>query len=74
MNIKAQIKAYRITLLGIGIGAISGWLYWYFVGCQDGVCTIKSDPLNMTFYGALMGGLLFDMLRSYLKDKKARKN
>jgi hypothetical protein len=54
-------KALLITGIGIVLGAIAGYLYYHFVGCASGTCAITSKPLNSTLYGALMGGLLFNM-------------
>ena len=53
------IKKYKLTLIGILIGAMGGYLYYYFIGCSSGSCSITSQPLNSTLYGAMMGGLLF---------------
>lgn len=53
-------KAIMITGTGIVAGAIAGYLYYYFVGCA-GTCSITSKPLNSSLYGALMGGLVFNM-------------
>lgn len=60
------IIKYKLTIIGIIIGAIGGYLYYYFVGCASGTCAITSKPLNSTLYGALMGGLL---LNTFQKDK-----
>ncbi len=54
-------KAILITGIGIVVGAISGYLYYFYVGCASGTCAIKSKLLNSTLYGALMGGLVFNM-------------
>jgi hypothetical protein len=54
-------KAIIITAIGIVVGAISGYLYYFYVGCLSGTCAITSKPLNSTLYGALMGGLVFNM-------------
>ena len=54
-------KAIIITATGIIIGAIAGYLYYFYVGCVTGTCAITSKPLNSSLYGALMGGLLFNM-------------
>ena len=54
-------KAILITGIGIVVGAIAGYLYYFYVGCVTGSCTITSKPLNSTLYGALMGGLVFNM-------------
>lgn len=54
-------KAIYITSIGIIFGAISGYLYYHFIGCASGTCMITSKPLNATLYGSLFGGLLFNM-------------
>jgi hypothetical protein len=54
-------KAILITAIGIIIGAISGYLYYFYIGCASGTCAITSKPLNSTLYGALMGGLVFNL-------------
>jgi hypothetical protein len=54
-------KAILITGIGVVVGAIAGYLYYYYVGCASGSCAITSKPLNSTLYGAAMGGLVFNM-------------
>jgi hypothetical protein len=58
-----MIKKNILTILGITVGAIGGYLYYHFVGCDSGTCAITSKPLNSTLYGALMGGLLFNIFK-----------
>ena len=55
-------KALLLTGIGIAIGALAGYAYYFYVGCASGACAITSKPLNSTLYGALMGGLIFNML------------
>ena len=64
-----MFKKYRLTILGVFLGAIFGYMYYHFVGCASGTCAITSKPLNSTLYGAMMGGLLFKK-----KKKKPKKN
>lgn len=64
-----MFKKYQLTIFGILLGAIFGYLYFHFVGCASGTCNITSKPLNSTLYGALMGGLLFNVF-----EKKSKKN
>jgi F0F1-type ATP synthase assembly protein I len=64
-----MVKKYRLTILGILVGAIFGYLYYYYVGCASGTCNITSKPLNSTLYGAVMGGLLFNIF-----EKKPNNN
>jgi len=54
-------KAIIITGIGIVVGAIAGYLYYHYVGCASGTCSITSKPLNSSLYGALIGGLLFNI-------------
>jgi hypothetical protein len=60
-------KALLLTGIGIAIGALAGYGYYFYVGCASGTCAITSKPLNSTLYGALMGGLVFNM---FVKDTK----
>ena len=55
-------KDLLLTGIGIAIGAFAGYGYYFYVGCASGTCAITSKPLNSTLYGALMGGLIFNML------------
>ncbi|MCE9538157.1 MAG: DUF6132 family protein [Bacteroidetes bacterium] len=57
------INKYKLTIIGIITGAIGGYLYYHFVGCESGTCAITSKPLNSTLYGAMMGGLLLNMFQ-----------
>jgi len=54
-------KAILITGIGVVVGAVAGYLYYFYVGCASGTCAITSKPLNSTLYGGLMGGLIFNM-------------
>lgn len=54
-------KAILITGIGVAIGAIAGYLYYFYVGCASGTCAITSKPLNSSLYGAVMGGMIFSM-------------
>ena len=63
------IRKNLLTIIGIPLGAIAGFLYWKFVGCNTGTCAITSNPINSTLYGSVMGGLVFSMFK---KDKKEK--
>lgn len=60
-------KAIIITGIGIVVGAIAGYAYYFYIGCASGTCAITSKPLNSSLYGALMGGLVFNM---FIKSPK----
>lgn len=54
--------------LGIAMGAVGGYLYWYYVGCASGSCPITSSPVNSSLYGGLMGGLLVNSFKTSKKE------
>ncbi len=60
------ILKHKLSILGVIVGSIGGYLYYYYVGCASGTCIITSKPINSTLYGAVMGALLFN---SFEKDK-----
>ena len=63
LRIKKFLSKYKLTIAGLFIGAIGGYLYYYFIGCNSGTCAITSKPLNSTLYGALMGGLFLNIFK-----------
>ena len=65
------IKKYALVLSGIVAGAVGGYLYYHYVGCSSGTCSITSKPINSTIYGAVMGGLLFNLFKKEkMKNEK----
>ncbi len=60
-----------LTAIGFLVGAFGGFLYWNFVGCASGTCSITSVWYNSTAYGALMGGLAFNTFSSPKQNKKS---
>lgn len=65
---KKLIKQNLLTIVGVIVGAISGYFYWKLVGCDSGTCAITSNPINSTIYGALMAGLLFSLFKNPKKE------
>ena len=61
---KSFIIKYKLALLGLIIGAIAGYAYYYFVGCASGTCAITSNPYISTAYGAFMWFLLLTSFKS----------
>lgn len=68
---KAFVLKNILGIFGIVIGALAGYLYYQFVGCNSGSCSISSSPINSTLYGAVMGYLLLSLFE---KDKKKHLN
>lgn len=61
------IYKHKLTLLGMFLGLIAGYAYYYFVGCVSGTCAITSKPINSSIYGAIMGGLVFNIFKKEIK-------
>ncbi|NQU53145.1 MAG: hypothetical protein HQ522_11475 [Bacteroidetes bacterium] len=67
---KYTIKTLRIQIIFTLIGAIGGFLYWKFVGCNNGTCTIKSVWYWTTLWGAIVGYLVGDFIYGFIRNKK----
>jgi hypothetical protein len=71
-------KKYIKSLSGIGVGAILGFAYYYYIGCASGSCAITSNPVISTAYGAMIG-LVFmwpekeKKLKDHSEDEDAKK-
>lgn len=65
-----MLKRNWLYIVGSLLGAVGGFSYWYFVGCQSGTCPITSSPYISTLYGALLGSLFL----SIFKKKKTDEN
>lgn len=55
------------SILGILIGGLIGFSYYYFIGCKSGTCAITSNPMNSTLYGVVLG-----LLWTFPTKKKAK--
>lgn len=65
---------YKKNIILAAIGAMLGFAYWYFVGCESGTCAITSVWWRITLYGALMGWLISDLIFNKNKLEKNEKN
>jgi len=66
-NLKNTFKKKRYVIAGSILGAVAGYLYYFFIGCKTGTCAITSNPVISTLYGSLMGGLFTTIV-----DKKEK--
>lgn len=66
-QMKNFIQRYGLAVLGVLLGGLGGFAYYYFVGCSTGSCAITSKPVNSSVYGMVMGYLL---LTTFQKTKK----
>lgn len=61
------LKREWLILAGGAVGALGGYLYWYYIGCNSGTCAITSNPMNSTLYGIVLGALIFSLFKSKAK-------
>lgn len=61
MDLKYKIKKFFSLrmIIGLVLGSIGGYMFYFFIGCSSGTCAISSNPWISTFYGMFAGGLLF---------------
>lgn len=64
------IKKNKFALIGAVLGLLVGYLYYHFVGCDSGSCSITSKPINSTMYGGVLGALLLSLVDGYLEKRK----
>jgi hypothetical protein len=71
------IKRHLYVIVFSIAGAIGGFLYWKFVGCQSGTCLIKSVWYLSTLWGLafgyLAGSIIEDLIMKF-REKKVNKN
>jgi hypothetical protein len=58
--------------IGASLGAIAGFIYYYFWGCKNG-CPLQSNWIIMTFYGAFAGLILATPSKKKKKDDEKSK-
>lgn len=60
-------KKQKWIFSGLILGAIGGFLYYSFTGCNSS-CSITSSPLISGLFGAFLGSILFSDFKK--KPKK----
>ncbi|MFW5756349.1 MAG: DUF6132 family protein [Tangfeifania sp.] len=69
---KSLIQNRWLTVVFTAVGALGGFLYWRFVGCNSGTCPIQSVWYWSTLWGAAIGYLLGDFLNDFLKKRNKK--
>jgi len=73
MEIKEIFKSKRIQIIFLLAGAVGGFLYWRFIGCNSGTCAIKSVWYWSTLWGAAVGYLVGDFIGDFVEKRKMKK-
>jgi hypothetical protein len=61
------------VLAGTALGALGGYLFYWFIGCPTGGCPITSNPWLMVPLGAFFGHSLFSGERPKAQGKDSNK-
>ena len=56
-TVKEFFKSWSFwkPFLGIILGGLGGFLFFYFVGCKSGSCAITSNPVSSILMGSFLG-------------------
>ena len=73
-NNKSRMRKFLIKnqtqIIFTLLGAIGGFLYWNYIGCESGTCRIKSVWYYSTLWGALAGYVVGDIISGVIKKTK----
>lgn len=50
--------------LGLVIGGLIGFAFYWFIGCSTGACPITSNPWISTIFGMVVGAMLSNSFRA----------
>ena len=64
------LKKYLPEITGTVLGAVGGFLYWKYVGCVSGTCTIKSNWYLMVPWAAVLGYLAGSVVGDLIRKRK----
>jgi len=67
------LKTKKLQILFTLIGALGGFLYWRFIGCNSGSCPIRSVWYWSTLWGTAMGFLMGDFIDDFVVKLKIKK-
>lgn len=68
---RAFLKKYLPEITGTLLGASGGFLYWKYVGCVSGTCTIKSNWYLMVPWAAVLGYLAGSVAGDLIRKRKS---
>ena len=48
-------RRFYTPYVGLAFGAVAGFLFWRFIGCNTGMCPLTSNPYVAVGAGAFVG-------------------
>ena len=71
---RSFLKKYLPEIIGTILGAAGGFIYWKYVGCVSGTCTIKSNWYLMVPWAAVLGFLAGSVVGDTIRKKGRQKD
>jgi hypothetical protein len=71
---KEFIKTHIFLILFTIAGALAGFLYWKFIGCESGTCMIKSKWYLSTLWGGAFGYLSGSIIKDLIDKFRNKKS
>jgi len=71
---KISLRKYLPEIVGLIIGGLVGYLYWRYVGCVSGTCTLKSNWYLMIPWGMMLGYLIGALVKDLAEKISKKKN
>lgn len=72
---KDILRKHLLIIIFSISGAIGGFLYWKFIGCESGTCPIKSVWYLSTLWGLafgyLAGSIIKDLIAKFSPKKES---
>ncbi len=56
-----------VSLIGLLVGGVGGWVYYIEIGCASGTCPLTSNPYTSILWGGIIGYLVGDLFRNKQK-------
>lgn len=58
LKVLLKSRVFWKSALGVVVGGVLGFLYYYFIGCTSETCAITSSPYNSIIMGGILGLLI----------------
>ena len=63
-SVQTWMQKNKLSLIGIAVGAIGGFMYWNYIGCASGTCMITSKPIITVCQSGARSGMAKGILKS----------
>lgn len=72
LNLKKWLLSNILMLFGFVLGGVSGYLYYYYIGCSNGTCAITSNPYKSVIYFSVWFAIVTGIIQAQIKEHRAK--